>query len=49
MTPLKRPEYLRMKLRDIPEEIIREYKLKSLVKPDGSVYILVQLGMYGLP
>ncbi|KAL7474721.1 hypothetical protein ACHAW6_000681 [Cyclotella cf. meneghiniana] len=41
ITPLKRPEYLCMKLHDIPAEIIQEYKLKSLVKPDGSVYILV--------
>jgi len=49
MAPLKHPKYLRVKLRDIPEEIIHEYNLKSLAKPDGSVYILVQLGMYGLP
>ncbi|KAL7475804.1 hypothetical protein ACHAW6_001706 [Cyclotella cf. meneghiniana] len=49
MTPLKSPKYLCMKLRDIPAEIIQEYKLKSLVEPDGSLYILVQLGMYGLP
>ncbi|KAL7474697.1 hypothetical protein ACHAW6_000659, partial [Cyclotella cf. meneghiniana] len=49
MTPVKRPEYLRVKLRDIPEEIIQEYNLTSLADPDGSVNILVQLGMYGLP
>eukprot|EP00804_Cyclotella_cryptica_P005371 CCRYP_017428-RA/>CCRYP_017428-RA protein AED:0.30 eAED:0.30 QI:0/0/0/1/1/1/2/0/492 len=45
MIPLKHPEYLRVKLRDIPEEIIHEYNLKSLADPDGSVYILVQLGI----
>eukprot|EP00804_Cyclotella_cryptica_P028787 CCRYP_018723-RA/>CCRYP_018723-RA protein AED:0.47 eAED:0.47 QI:0/0/0/1/0/0/2/0/261 len=49
MTPLKRPEYLQVKLLDIPEEIICEYNLASLADPDGSVYILVLLGMYGLP
>ncbi|KAL7489707.1 hypothetical protein ACHAW6_015410 [Cyclotella cf. meneghiniana] len=49
MTPLKHPEYLCMKLCDIPPEIIQEYKLKSLVEPDDSIYILVQLNMYGLP
>jgi hypothetical protein len=27
MTPLKRPEYIRMKISDIPEEIIIEYRL----------------------
>ncbi|KAL7486610.1 hypothetical protein ACHAW6_012200 [Cyclotella cf. meneghiniana] len=41
MTPLTCLEYLRMKLRDVPAEIIQEYKLKSLVEPYGSVYILV--------
>ena len=30
------------------EEIIQDSNLESLVKPDGSVYILVQLTMYGL-
>eukprot|EP00804_Cyclotella_cryptica_P021147 CCRYP_001465-RA/>CCRYP_001465-RA protein AED:0.35 eAED:0.35 QI:0/0/0/1/0.5/0.33/3/0/629 len=48
-TPLKRPEYIRMKLSDIPEEIITEYKLRDLVEPDDCVYIIIILGMYGLP
>eukprot|EP00804_Cyclotella_cryptica_P013333 CCRYP_005110-RA/>CCRYP_005110-RA protein AED:0.26 eAED:0.28 QI:0/0/0/1/1/1/4/0/679 len=48
-TPLKRPEYIRMKLSDIPEEIITEYKLRDLVEPDDCVYIIIVLGMYGLP
>ena len=29
MTPLKRSEYIRIKLADIPEEIIREYNLRE--------------------
>ena len=28
MTPLKRPEYIQIHVRDIPDEIITEYKLK---------------------
>ena len=28
MTPLKRPEYIRIHVRDILDEIIKEYKLK---------------------
>eukprot|EP00804_Cyclotella_cryptica_P030324 CCRYP_011861-RA/>CCRYP_011861-RA protein AED:0.29 eAED:0.29 QI:0/-1/0/1/-1/1/1/0/670 len=48
-TPLKRPEYIRMKLSDIPEEIITEYKLSDLVEPDDCLYIIIVLGMYGLP
>ena len=49
MTPLKRKEYIRMKISDIPEEIIIEYKLRDLVTDDGSIYIQANKGMYGLP
>ena len=48
MTPLK-VEYVKIKLRDIPEEIIIKYKLRDLVTPDGNVYIEATKGMYGLP
>ena len=49
MTPLPRPEYIRMKLSDIPQEIIDEYKLQSIAAPDGTLYIVATKGMYGLP
>ena len=49
MTPLKCPEYVKIKLRDIPEQIIVEYKLCDLATPDGNVYIKATKGMYGLP
>ena len=49
MTPLKRPKYVEIKLSDIPEEIIVEYKLHDLANADGSVYIEATRGMYGLP
>ena len=49
MTPLPRPEYLRLKLPDIPEEIFSEYHLTLLAEKDGFIYVLVRLGMYGLP
>ena len=49
MTPLKRPEFIRIKISDIPEEIIVEYKLRELVTEDGSIYIQANRGMYGLP
>jgi len=48
MTPLKRPEYGRVKLTDIPDEIINEYKLHEKAI-DGWVYFKVMWGMYGLP
>jgi hypothetical protein len=49
MTPLKRPEYAKIKLTNIPEEVIKEYKLHEYVAPGGWVYIKVIQGMYGLP
>jgi len=49
MTPLKRPEYIRVKLADIPQEIIDEYKLREKATPDGSIHIEANKGMYGLP
>jgi len=49
MTPIKLPEYVKLKLTDIPEEIIVEYKLRELATPDGSVYIEITKGMHGLP
>ena len=49
MSPLKRPEYAKIKLSDIPEEVIKEYNLHQLATPDGWVYVKVTRAMYGLP
>ncbi len=40
---------MRLKLNDIPEEIIIEYKLCEIATEDGYVYCKIQKGMYGLP
>jgi hypothetical protein len=48
-TPMKRPEYMRLKITDIPEEIIEQYKLKLSATPDRYVYCEITQGMYGLP
>jgi hypothetical protein len=48
-TPMKRPEYMRLKITDIPEEIIEQYKLKSSATPDRYLYCEITRGMYGLP
>jgi len=48
-TPMTRPEYVRLKLSDIPDEIIQEYKLHNIATPEGYIYIEVNKGMYGLP
>ena len=49
MTPLSRPEYIRVSIKDIPDEIIREYELNLIVTEDGMIYIEDNRGMYGLP
>ena len=37
-TPMKRYEYMRIKITNIPEEIIKEYKMREIVTEDGYVY-----------
>ena len=48
-TPMKRPEYMRLKITDIPQEVIEHYNLMSLFTQDGYVYCKISRGMYGLP
>jgi hypothetical protein len=48
-TPLKRPEYIRLHIDDIPQEVIDEYKLKDKVTEKGYIYVKATKGMYGLP
>jgi hypothetical protein len=48
-SPLPRPEFIRIKLSDIPEEIIIEYMLREKATSNGSIYIMATKGMYGLP
>ena len=48
-TPLARYEYLRLKLTNLPEDVIEEYGLKEKETKDGFVYVEIRKGMYGLP
>ena len=45
MTPLKRKEYVRMKLSDFPEKLIEHYNLFEKVTSDGFVYVAIKRGM----
>jgi hypothetical protein len=49
MTLLHRPGFIRLKLNDIPDEVIKEYKLREKATKNGSIYIKAKQGMYGLP
>ena len=49
MTPLKRPKFIRTSIKDIPEEIIIEYKLREISDSKGIIYTQANQGMYELP
>ena len=49
MTPLKRKEYVKMKLSDFPESVISHYNLGEKATPDGFVYFAIKRVMYGIP
>jgi hypothetical protein len=49
MTPLHWPEFIRIKLSDIPDEIMDKCKLKEKATKIGSIYMRAKHGMYGLP
>jgi hypothetical protein len=48
-TPMTRYEYMRLKLADMPEDVIEHYRLLNIATPDGDVYCKIHQGMYGLP
>ena len=47
-TPMPDPEYVRIKLSDIPDEFIKEYALTGRDR-DGWIYFEIRQGCYGLP
>ncbi len=38
MTPLKQPEFIRISINDIPEEIVIEYKLRKIADSKGMIH-----------
>jgi hypothetical protein len=48
-TPMTRYEYMRLKLSNIPDDVIEHYNLQTIATTDGFVYCGIQKGMYGLP
>jgi hypothetical protein len=47
--PMSQYKYMRLKLSDMPEDVIEHYKLRVITTPDGYVYCEIRQGMYGLP
>ena len=37
-TPMERYEYMRLRLADMPEDVIEHYKLRDIASPEGIIY-----------
>jgi hypothetical protein len=48
-TPMARYEYMRLRIADMPDNVIEHYNLRDKATPNGYVYCEIQKGMYGLP
>ena len=48
-TPMARYEYMRLKIAELPQNFINEYKLHDKATQDGYVYLEICKGVYGLP
>ncbi len=48
-SPIPHPEFICIKLSNIPDKIIVEYKLREKTTSYGSIYIMATKGMYRLP
>ncbi len=49
VTPMACPEYMRMKLNDLPAELVELYNLTNKVDSNGYIHIKIQKGIHGLP
>ncbi len=48
-TPMARYKYMRLRIADMPGDVIEHYNLRDKATPDGYNYCEIQKGMYGLP
>jgi hypothetical protein len=48
-TPMARYEYLRLRIADMPDDVIEHYNLHGKATPKGYVYCEIQKGMHSLP
>jgi len=47
-TPMKNPEYMKIRIKYILEDIRKKYNIENIVTYEGWVYIKIQKGMPGL-
>ena len=48
-TPLARYEYLRLKVSNLPKDVIEKYGVKDKKTREGYIYVEIRKLMYGLP
>jgi hypothetical protein len=48
-TPMDRPEYMRMKISNLPPNFVKAYNVIDLATNNGTIYIKIQKGVYDLP
>ena len=48
-TPMARYEYMRLKLSNMPDDVIEHSNLQAIATANGFVYCKIRKGMYGLP
>ena len=46
---MERPEFMRLKITDLPPAFVALYNLNNITDQNGTVYMSIQKGMYGLP
>jgi hypothetical protein len=45
-TPMDRPEYMHMKISDLPPNFVKAYNLINLATNEDTIYVKIQKGMY---
>jgi hypothetical protein len=48
-TPMDQPKKMRMKISNLPPNFVKAYNLINLATNNGTIYVKIQKGMYGLP
>ena len=48
-TPMARREYMRLKLSNLPESVVRHYNIEANSTQGEYVYVKIKRGIYGLP
>ena len=42
-TPMKRTDWMRLKLSDLPKDLIKQYKLTAKTTKDGDGYVYIKI------